>query len=65
MPLILTDKQMMAISTVLTMADEYLADREDIVDGPNGEQRPNAAMQLRREILEVEDMLDRAMNSEA
>lgn len=41
------------ILDLLTDLEEYLSDREDVLDGDDGQPKPNRAMQLRVRVIEV------------
>ena len=42
-----------ALHDLLTRIWEYLDDRADVMDGDNGEPRPNTAMQLMQDVDEA------------
>lgn len=59
---VLTLREMQNVCEALNACDEFLQDREDVVDGPDGSPRPNRAMQLRMVVHEAMTAMDAAMD---
>lgn len=59
---ILTIGEMQNVVAALAGCDEWMEDREDVIDGPDGSPRPNRAMELRMAIHEAMTAMDAAMN---